>query len=85
MQKKIKIYSTEHCPYCIRAKNFFKDKGLVYEDIDLTNQFDEIDAMKEKTGHRTVPMIFVGEEFIGGYTDLIEKIQSKTLDFFTQS
>ena len=58
------------CPYCDRAINFLKGKGLEVEVIDLTGKWDELMEWKNKTGHQTVPMIFVGEKFIGGYDDM---------------
>ncbi|OQW47601.1 MAG: glutaredoxin [Proteobacteria bacterium SG_bin7] len=79
MTSKIKIYSTKSCPYCIRAKSYFAANDLKFEEIDLTNNFSEIDRIKAKTGHRTVPLIFVNEQFIGGYTDMISKIESGEL------
>lgn len=79
MSLNIKIYSTQSCPYCVRAKNYFSQNGLSYEEIDLTGNFEEIDRMKNKTGHRTVPMIFVNDQFIGGYSDMMEKIESGEL------
>ncbi len=79
MKSKIKIYSTKSCPYCVRAKSYFADNGLDFDEIDLTNKFSEIDKIKEQTGHRTVPLIFVNDQFVGGYTDMISKIESGEL------
>lgn len=79
MKSQIKIYSTKSCPYCVRAKLYFVDNGLEFDEIDLTNKFSEIDRIKKQTGHRTVPLIFVDDQFIGGYTDMISKIESGEL------
>lgn len=68
--KPVKLYSKDPCPYCVRAKNFFEQKGIPFEEIDMTNDMDALNALKEKTGWKTVPMIFIGDELIGGYTDL---------------
>ena len=62
------------CPYCDRALNFFKNRGLKVEVIDLTGNLNELQTWREKTGWQTVPMIFINDNFIGGYNDL------KTLD-----
>ena len=64
------IYSTTNCPYCVAAKNLCISKGLDYKEIDLTNDPDELTRIKNQTGMLTVPQIFIGEEFIGGYADL---------------
>jgi glutaredoxin len=79
MAPKILIYTTNHCPYCVRAKTYFKEHGLAYEEVDLTDRFDEIDALKTRTGHKTVPQIFIDDQFIGGYSDMMAKIESGEL------
>jgi glutaredoxin 3 len=77
---KIKIYTTEHCPYCIAAKKLCESKGLEYQEIDLTHDFEGLAKIKEKTGMQTVPQIFVNEEFIGGYTEFRQLNNSGELD-----
>jgi glutaredoxin 3 len=67
---KIKLIKKNPCPYCDRALIFLKQKGLQVEIIDLTNNLDELQTIKEKTGWSTVPMIFVNEKLIGGYNDM---------------
>lgn len=70
MSKKIIVYSTNYCPYCVRAKTLLEDKGLEYTEINLEGKADELVALKERTGQRTVPQIFIDDEFIGGFTEL---------------
>ena len=79
MKSKVRIYSTKSCPYCVRAKTYLSENGFAFDEIDLTNKFSEIDAIKRKTGHMTVPLIFVDDQFIGGYMDMIFKIESGEL------
>lgn len=79
MKSNIKIYSTKSCPYCVRAKSYLTENGFDYDEVDLTNKFSEIDEIKRKTGHRTVPLIFVNDRFVGGYTDMISKIEAGEL------
>lgn len=79
MKPKIKIYSTKSCPYCVAAKKYFSENGLEYEEIDLTGKYAEMDELIKKTGFRTVPQIFVDNKFVGGYSDLLAKIQSGEL------
>ena len=66
----IKLIKKNPCPYCDRAMNFLNGKGLQVEVVDLTDNLDKLIEWKEKTGHQTVPMIFVGDQFIGGYSDM---------------
>ncbi len=81
MSPKVLIYSKHFCPYCVRAKEFFKQNNIAFQEIDLSDNFSELDKLKKKTGHMTVPQIFVDEVFIGGYTDLIAKVNSGELKF----
>ena len=78
---RVLIYSKVPCPYCVRAKNFFTAKGVKFEEIDLSGKYDELDALKQRTGHMTLPQIFVNDEFIGGYDDLMERVNGGSLVF----
>lgn len=79
-QPKIKMYSKDPCPYCVNAKRLLTNKGVAFEEIDLTNKPEEMQKLKEQTGWKTVPMIFIGDKMIGGYTDMKELDQSGELD-----
>ena len=81
MNSKVVIYSKKLCPYCVRAKDFFSQKNIVFQEIDLTDNYDEIEKLKRKTGHMTMPQIFIDDVFVGGYTDLIAKVNSGKLKF----
>lgn len=78
---KVLIYSKKLCPYCVQAKEFFRQKNVAFQEIDLTDNFEELEKLKKKTGHMTVPQIFVDDVFVGGYTDLIAKFDSGELAF----
>ncbi len=71
-QDPVKIYTTSYCPFCVRAKNFFKSKGIPFEEINMDGKDQELESLKKKTGLRTVPQIFIGENLVGGFTDLAE-------------
>ena len=77
--KEIKIYTTNYCPYCQRAKAFFTSKKWVCQEIDLTDNQALREEVQKKTGWLTVPMIFIGDEFIGGYDDMMKLEQSGKL------
>ncbi len=68
--KNVIVYTTNYCPYCSRAKNLLKQKGIAFKEIDLTNDDAKRNELTEKTGCMTVPMIFIGDEFVGGSDDL---------------
>lgn len=68
----VKMYTTAVCPYCIRAKQILKSKGVdAIEEIRIDMQPEERARMMEITGRRTVPQIFIGETHVGGCDDLV--------------
>lgn len=67
---KVIMYTKDPCPFCDRAKSFLENKGVEFEEIDLTDRPDEIQRIKTETGWRTVPIIMINGKLIGGYTDL---------------
>ena len=64
---KVKIYSTPTCMYCKMAKEFFDEKGISYEDINVAEDEAARNEMVEKTGQMGVPVINVGDEYIIGF------------------
>lgn len=68
---KVLMYSTAVCPYCIRAEQLLLRKGVTeIEKVRVDLQPELRSAMVEKTGRRTVPQIYIGDEHVGGYDDL---------------
>ena len=70
--KKVIIYSTRICPYCIRAKNFFNKKNIDYTEIMIDQEPSLIAEMVEESGRQSVPQIFIGDYHVGGFDDLVE-------------
>ena len=72
MKPPVKMYTTAVCPYCIRAKQILKAKGV--DDIDeirVDMQPQQRAHMMQITGRRTVPQIFIGDTHVGGCDDLM--------------
>ena len=67
MEKKVKVYSTPTCPYCIRAKQFLKDGAIAFEDIDVSRDQDAAQDMIKKSGQMGVPVIDIEGELIVGF------------------
>jgi len=67
---KVVIYTKDPCPFCVRAINFFDEQGIKYEEFDLTDNQAEMDRIKNETGWRTMPIIKINDQIIGGYTDM---------------
>ncbi len=68
---KVIIYSSENCPYCVRAKQFFDNKGIHYTEIRVDLDPAQRAEMMQITRRRTVPQIFINDKHIGGYDDLM--------------
>ena len=77
--KPVRVYTTLICPYCVRAKLLLRERGIAFEEIDVTRDHEARMWLVEKTGRRTVPQIFIGEEPIGGFDDLRELDRSGEL------
>ena len=68
----VKMYTTAVCPYCIRAKQILKAKGVeAIDEVRVDQNPQERFKMMEITGRRTVPQIFIGDTHVGGCDDLI--------------
>lgn len=69
----VKIYTTATCPYCIRAKQILRDRGVDnMEEIRIDADPAQRVKMMEISGRRTVPQIFIGQTHVGGCDDLVE-------------
>ena len=77
----VRMYSTQFCGFCRAAKQYLKQvKNVTVDEIDLTSDPQRRAELAAETGHRTVPMIFIGERFVGGYDDLRNLDRSGELD-----
>ncbi len=74
------VYSADYCPYCDKAKDLLKAKGAQYKEINVTHDDDAKQEIMQKTGLKTVPQVFIGEEFIGGFDKLRDLDQAGELD-----
>lgn len=77
--KKVIVYTTRYCPYCTRAKSLLQQKNIPFDEVDLSDNHAKRQEIADQTGWTTVPMIFIGEEFIGGCDDLYELDRSGRL------
>ena len=69
--QEVKMYTTQVCPYCIRAKSLLKQRGVeAIKEVRVDLNPTERDAMIQLTGRRTVPQIFIGDTYVGGSDEL---------------
>jgi glutaredoxin 3 len=77
---RIEVYSTAVCPYCVAAKNLLKSKGLEWSEVRVDTDPVQRDAMLTRSGgRRTVPQIFINDQLVGGYDDLVAADRSGRL------
>ena len=74
------MYSTSWCPFCVRAKRLLTEKGVVFTDIDISGSGELRQEMIQRSGQRTVPQIWIGEQHIGGCDDLYALERKGQLD-----
>lgn len=77
---KVVVYTTQICPYCVRAKMLLQRKGVAYEEVDVSHDHDARMALVQRTGQRTVPQIFINDRPIGGSDELHALERSGQLD-----
>lgn len=72
MYKKVEIYTKSNCSYCEMAKQYFDSQNIEYtlHDVENVETFKEL--LNRNPSARTMPQIFINDQLIGGYTDLIE-------------
>eukprot|EP00753_Platysulcus_tardus_P017829 PLAT6564.1.p3 GENE.PLAT6564.1~~PLAT6564.1.p3 ORF type:complete len:120 (+),score=62.80 PLAT6564.1:48-362(+) len=79
---KVMVFSKSYCPFCTKAKRALDGEGVKYTVVELDRRDDGAamqDALKSKTGVRSVPQVFIGGDFIGGGDDTAAKAESGEL------
>jgi glutaredoxin 3 len=77
---RIRMYTTQWCGYCVRAKALLDSRGIAYEEISLDDDPAFRRRLLELTGNWTVPQILIDDEPVGGYTELWQLDRSGALD-----
>jgi glutaredoxin 3 len=66
----VTIFTSNFCPYCVRAKRLLDHKGIPYKEVDVGNDDELRERMVAESGRRTVPQIFIDGSPIGGFEEL---------------
>ena len=77
---KVTMYSRKLCGYCFAAKKLLETKGVDLEEFDATFSPDLREQMIERSGRSTFPQIFIGDDHIGGFSELSALEQNGSLD-----
>jgi glutaredoxin 3 len=76
---KITVYTTEPCGYCRQAKALLDKRGLSFDEINLARDVDGRAELAARTGMMTFPQVIIGEEVVGGFTELLSADRSGRL------
>ena len=74
------VYVTRYCGYCHLAEGLLQRKGMPYRKVDVTNDPEARGWLRQATGQRTVPQIFIGRRSIGGFQELYAMVRKGELD-----
>ncbi len=80
----LKIYTTDFCSWCNRAKRILENRGIEYEEINIHGNPTMRDKIEALTGRRDVPQIFINDQHIGDDDDLAELAQTGQLEKMLQ-
>lgn len=80
MSPNVVIYSSDYCPFCMRAKSLLKRKGVTYSELVVDGNPKLRNEMEQKAGRHTVPQIWIGETHVGGCDELYAAERAGKLD-----
>jgi glutaredoxin 3 len=78
--KKVLMYTTHVCPFCVMAKRLLQRKGVAWEEIFVDVDLERRSEMVTRSGRRTVPQIFIGEKHVGGFEEIRDLERDGELD-----
>jgi glutaredoxin 3 len=76
----ITMYTSDRCPYCIRAKRLLEAKGVDFDEVHLRLDMEARRRLLELTGRYTVPQVLVGDQPIGGWDEMAALDRDGRLD-----
>lgn len=74
------MYATTTCRFCAMARELFRSKGVTWTEVSIDVEPDNRAEMMSRSGRRTVPQVFIGDEHVGGFDDLDALDQEGALD-----
>jgi glutaredoxin 3 len=75
----ITVYTTEPCSFCVRVKQLLKQRGVSYEEVNLSKDPEGRAELVERTGMLSFPQVVIGDEVIGGFRETLEADRSGRL------
>jgi glutaredoxin 3 len=80
MPKSVTVYTARACPHCHRAKELLRRKAISFQEIDVTGDQKKRDEAEKRYGLMTVPIIVIGDKWVGGADELYALERSGELD-----
>ncbi|MCC6557476.1 MAG: glutaredoxin 3 [Polyangiaceae bacterium] len=80
MAAEVTIYVTDYCGFCARAKRLLSQKGVRYAEVNVEGRADLRAWLREASGQRTVPQVFINGRSVGGFTDISALDEAGELD-----
>jgi glutaredoxin 3 len=77
---RIVVYKTDHCGYCVRVRHLLESKGLVFEEVDVSDDPGKRRWLADVTKQRTVPQVFIHGKPVGGFDEVARLNRSGELD-----
>jgi len=71
------VWSKDHCPYCVQAKNLLESKGIDYQERNINKNYTKEQLLEAVPTARTLPQIFIDDNYIGGFTELRQHLQGQ--------
>ena len=76
----VEIYTTDNCPFCLRAKTLFQSKGMEFSEYRIEGNRKHMREMLKRCRQKTVPQIFIDDTHIGSYEEMSELNNEGKLD-----
>jgi len=73
------VWSKDSCPFCLQAKALLESKGIEYEERNINKDYTKEQLLESVPTARTLPQIFLDDEYIGGFTELRNKLNVKMI------
>lgn len=72
MAKEVTVYTMNHCPFCLQLKLFLKRQGVEFTEINTSEHPEVLKMLQDETSFLTLPQVFVEDNFLGGYDNIID-------------
>lgn len=71
-KKQVTVYTMNRCPFCLQLKLFLKRKGVAFTEINTSEHPEVLKELQDETSFLTLPQVFVDDNFLGGYDNIID-------------